>query len=127
MQIHQLEVVTEHEHVLDPRRGMVLKAIEKLQPGSITGITYDDDTYLCGPDGTFEVPGEVGEYYLRQKGWNVGPNPFAEQLLREHEAAEKAAAEERAAEEARAAKEAEDKEAAARAKEAAAKKAPAAK
>lgn len=107
MQIHHLEVGRVYENAIDDRTGRVVRrATEQLQPAGTTGITHDGVQYNRQPDGTFEVPQEVGAYYLRQDGWQPGPNPFAEQILAEHDATAQAEADQRAADEARAAQEA---------------------
>lgn len=115
MQIHHLEVKRTYENVIDPRTGKVVRRMSEpqLAPASTSGITSEDgEQFNVAPDGTFEVPHEVGAYYLKQDGWFVGSNPFAEQLLAEHEAREQAAVAEREADEARAAQEAAEKAAA---------------
>ncbi len=103
MQIHHVERTYENEHVLDQTSGRVrLKRTPLLGPSAVRVITYDQDVYSVQPDGSFEVPAEVGHFYLEQDGWFQGENPFAERLLAEHEAAEQTASAERKADEDRA-------------------------
>jgi len=113
MQIHHLQVEKVWESVLDPRTGRIVrKSEDQLAPATTAALTYDGVQYNRDPDGSFEVPGEVGAYYLKQDGWQVGPNPFAEQIEAEHQAAAKSKTAERKADEARAKKEAAAKAAA---------------
>lgn len=122
MQIHHLEVERTYENTIDPRSGKVVRRLADpvLAPAGTVGITFGGEEYRRQPDGTFEVPAEVGAYYLKQDGWFVGENPFAEQLQAAHDTQVGDAAEQKAADEARAVTEEEE----ARAREAASKKPP---
>lgn len=113
MQIHHVERAFENEHVLDPTSGKVrLKRTPLLGPSAIRVITFDQDVYSLQPDGCFEVPADVGHFYLKQDGWFQGENPFAARLLAEHQAEQATASAERKADEERAKKEEAEKAAA---------------
>jgi hypothetical protein len=108
VKIHQLEAEKVWESTLDPRTGRIVRrGSEQIGPGAATGFVAEDGTeYRRDPDGTFEVPGEVAAFKMREPGWQAGPNPFAEQIEAEHAQAEKEAKAELAAQkrEAKAAK-----------------------
>lgn len=79
MQIHQIQEFKNPKTILDPSRGLVLTHERVLKQSSTSAIAFDGVTYEIGEDGSFDVPDEVGQYYVGRPGWYEGPNPFAEQ------------------------------------------------
>lgn len=81
MKIHQVVETFENLHEIDPRKGPVLRKERVLKEGSTTAI--DDPThghFEIGPDGSFDVPDELGVFLCRTPDWFEGPNPFASSL-----------------------------------------------
>lgn len=84
MRIHHLEVRNTTHVAADERTGKPVLVRDKvLGPSGTTAITYEGVQYNVQQDGTFDVPDEVGAYYMRGDGWFGGPNPFAEQFQAE--------------------------------------------
>jgi hypothetical protein len=79
MQIHQVEEHTVNVHKLDPVYGMRLHQERALRRGTTARISHPGfDPIDIGPDGTFDVPDEVGAHFVGRPGWYEGPNPFEE-------------------------------------------------
>jgi hypothetical protein len=76
MQIHHVHVTYEDRYVLDPALGPVKRREEVIRPSTTHNITWKDESYDRGPDGTFDVPDECGQFYVTRPGWYAGPSPF---------------------------------------------------
>jgi hypothetical protein len=83
MQIHHVETAYEDRFVLDPALGPVKRREQVMRQSGIDRIMHDGKTYERGPDGTFEVPDEVGAFLcgrsLANGSFSPGPNPFVEE------------------------------------------------
>jgi hypothetical protein len=79
MKIHQVVASDEIRREVDPRRGLVARKEKVLQPGHPAAISSPEHgQFECGPDGTFDVPDELGEWLCSLgHGWYRGANPFA--------------------------------------------------
>ena len=72
------------QHYVDPSTGRIeLRQVAQLSPAGDDRIIWPQPdgsqrTFEIQPDGSFDVPVEVAEHYLRMPGWNVGSSPFAE-------------------------------------------------
>jgi hypothetical protein len=88
MQIHQVEALDQLRHVVDPQRGVLATRETVFKQGTTTQVTHPTlGAFDIDPDGSFEVPEELGRFLCAGPGWYEGPNPFAAEL----EAAEKPA------------------------------------
>jgi hypothetical protein len=76
MQLHHVEEFEERLHEVDPVRGPVVRPVKKLRQGAASCISHGGVDYEISPDGTFEVPPEVGAEFLGRPGWYEGPNPL---------------------------------------------------
>ena len=85
MQIHCVVESTTEEWVVDPLRGPIKEKRRALQPASTERIVTppggfkscpDGETFEVGPDGTFSLPDDVAEHFLRMPGWHEGASPF---------------------------------------------------
>jgi hypothetical protein len=89
MQIHEVQVFDEKRYEVDPKRGAVLKHDQVLKRSGTEAIAFEDVTYAIEPDGSFDVPPEVGTFYCSRPGWYEGPNPFIDEIEAEHKPARK--------------------------------------
>ena len=79
MKIHQVIVTEEVQHSVDPRRGVIARREQVLQQGSTREIKDPEHgKFDIGSDGAFDVPDELGLFFLKQPGWFEGANPYAE-------------------------------------------------
>lgn len=78
MQIYRVIRSTKDSYDIDPDRGMVLKRIEAMLPADDDRIVHEGVTYEVQPDGTFNVPQDLGERFTAawDSSWKVGANPF---------------------------------------------------
>ncbi len=74
-QIHQVEVFEEYHHEVDPIHGIRLSKVKRLKQGTTERISFNGETYEARPDGTFDVPTEVAEFFVGRPGWFDGPCP----------------------------------------------------
>jgi hypothetical protein len=83
MKIHQVVESTELKHVIDPIRGMTVHREQVLKPGVAATIDHPEHgTFEINPDGSFDVPDELGEWLCNTPGWYEGSTPFGEQVDR---------------------------------------------
>ncbi len=89
MQIHHIITTNVDRFVLDPTLGPVKRRELVMKQSDVQTIASGGHTYEMQPDLTFEVPPELGNFYLTHKdkdgSWHEGPNPFAAYLEEETE------------------------------------------
>jgi hypothetical protein len=85
MQIHNATSSTKLVWSLDPVRGPVQQTERVVERAGTTQIsvpkggfasTPEGATFDIQPDGTFHVPDDVGEFYVRTPNWFEGASPF---------------------------------------------------
>jgi hypothetical protein len=78
-QIHQVIASEEARHEIDPLRGSIVRKEQVLKRGSVEKIASPEHGgFSISDDGTFDVPEELAEFYLKQPDWYQGPNPFVQ-------------------------------------------------
>jgi hypothetical protein len=77
MKIYHLEKKLVIQKKVDPRLGIVNERVEQVLPSPFTSLQHDGVTYLPNADGSFDVPSEVGNFFLKQSGWEAGIPPLA--------------------------------------------------
>lgn len=82
MKIYHLETKHVNRHDVDPALGVVIRRELVTKPSDIDQIVHEGKVYERQADGTFEVPGDVGEFLLSHRTgngqWFSGENPFVE-------------------------------------------------
>ncbi len=78
MQIHQ--VVEEHvlRHENDPIAGSVYRRVPVMKRGSTGKIKWQGTVYEA-QDGTFDLPADAANHFLRLPGWYEGASPFVDE------------------------------------------------
>jgi hypothetical protein len=77
VKIYQVIATEELRHEVDPIKGVRARKETVLARGGSTSIADGEGgTYEIGPDGSFEVPDELGHFLLKQPGWYEGVNPL---------------------------------------------------
>jgi hypothetical protein len=85
MQIYNLQETYEERWILDPVTGPAKRREAVVKPSGMDRISVPAGVYAScpqgkvfevQPDGTFEVPQDIGEFYVRQPGWHSGASPF---------------------------------------------------
>ena len=78
MQIHQVHTKDVDRWVLDPGLGPVKQKTQIMTKATTHCITHEGIEYHIQPDGSFEVPDEVGAFYVNRPhdGWYEGPSPY---------------------------------------------------
>lgn len=74
-----------HELVAKQSTMGTISVPEKVYPSLPDGATFD-----VGDDGSFEVPDEVGAFFLRMPGWHAGVSMFPKEEAPAEEPAPKA-------------------------------------
>jgi len=74
--IHHAITGTTERWVFDAERGPVLRSEMVKQDAGTDRIVHEGRTYERGPDGAFNVPEDVAQFFLRQPDWHPGPSPF---------------------------------------------------
>jgi len=81
MRIYHVHETWRDEWESDLDRGMVKVRRRVLEPSNQIRLTHDGVTYEVQPDGSFDVPEEVGTFYVgppvARAGWHTGVPPFA--------------------------------------------------
>ena len=81
MQLHHV-----HEHhverwIVDPALGPVKRRDPVVKQSDTHAIVHEGVQYDRDENGNFEVPEEVGQFYInRVDGWHEGPSPFPAQI-----------------------------------------------
>lgn len=88
MQIHHVISSYIDRYVLDSTAGPVMRHELVMKESGAQAIVHEGKTYpLDEETGTFDVPEEVGQFYIsRPNGngvWREGPNPFYMELEEE--------------------------------------------
>lgn len=92
MKIHKLVKRSIERFEVDPIEGGRFVRRDVIKPADDHAIAHDGKTYIIDEDGTFEVPHEVGAWFLKRDGWYEGPSPFPAEMLKKAVDAGKAAA-----------------------------------
>jgi len=85
VQIHNAKASTKLTWALDPVRGPIQQTERVIERATTSAISVpkkgfascpEGATFEIQPDGTFEVPDDVGAFYTRMPDWHAGPSPF---------------------------------------------------
>lgn len=77
MKIHRVIESHKDEWEAHPDLGLVKVRRTVMQPSDDAAIVHDGKQYSVSEDGSFDVPPEVGAFYVGRLGWHTGPSPFA--------------------------------------------------
>lgn len=90
MKIHHVFTSYVDRYVIDPALGPVKRREELIKQSDVTSITWEGNTYLIQPDGSFDVPDAAGHFLTSRASavgrWYEGPNPYAAERLTKAEA-----------------------------------------
>lgn len=76
-QIYNVKVDYRERWVMDDKEGAVLRRERVTQPADTVEIVHAGKHYGLRSDGTFWLPDEAADHFLRQPGWLEGASPFA--------------------------------------------------
>lgn len=77
MKIHHVIETTQDRWEVDPVRGPGRVRSAIVRPSDVHRLVFKKKTYDIGPDGSFDVPNEVGKFYVGKLGWYEGVLPVA--------------------------------------------------
>lgn len=93
IQIHHVKTQHTHRYVEDEYGQMQRRPVDRFVKSDVDRIVHPSaGTFEVQPDGSFFVPVEVAQHYLRMPDWNEGPSPFAPDPVEERPRASKARA-----------------------------------
>ena len=84
VQIHHVRTVHRYDYVEDQYGQMQRRPVDRFIRSDTDRIAHPDaGTFEVSPDGSFYVPVEVAQHFLRMPDWHEGPSPFAPEPVAE--------------------------------------------